>query len=808
MKDPGADAYERLIDRLLVSPHYGERWARHWLDVVRFAESEGFERDWLRDHAWSYRDYVIRSFNQDKPYTLFAKEQIAGDVLVPATADGIVATGLLVLGPTDAVGLTSAVPQERVAVREDQLEEMIGVVGQTFLGLTVNCARCHDHKFDPIPQKDYYRFKAIFDGVWQPTKGEELNADGRPLLTPDELKARNERLAPIHTRIAELEESLGALHRSTRQRLRQERGFTASAVAPRPNAQWTFDADARDDFGTLHASLTETAELTGGRLRPVASKDAVTIATPALPFDIREKTLEAWIHVRKLPEKTATILRIRNRSGFRGAAFDGIQYVAGKSKQWENFSTVRFRSDDVGGPPEDAAEGERIQIAIVYANDDTIRLYRNGRPSYKPEIGLPVGRLQTYVKGDAVIELTGSKDLELEEGRVYSIALTPEQVAASYAVGVVNFTSEDLERSMTGAQRETISGFRAELAKLKKELSTIPEPMKGFAVESRKPEPTHLLLRGDVNRKGELVSPGGLSCLTALSSNFELPVDAPEGERRPKLAESIASPGNPLFSRVMVNRVWSYHLGAGIVANPNDFGFNGGRPSHPELLDWLAGEFIRNGWSVKKLQKLILMSETYRQSSRFDAQAAEKDAERRLHWHYSPQRLEGEVVRDAMLSISGTLNPKMYGPSFRPFQIVKNSGSYHTYQPADSADPEQQRRTVYRMNVNSGGNPMLEALDCPLPSVKTPKRTTTTTALQALSLMNNAFVHRQAKAFAERLSKEAPDTSSRVERAFALALGRAPRPDELASSAALIERHGLETFCWGMFNTNEFLYVE
>jgi len=310
-----------------------------------------------------------------------------------------------------------------------------------------------------------------------------------------------------------------------------------------------------------------------------------------------------------------------------------------------------------------------------------------------------------------------------------------------------------------------------------------------------------------VNRKGEVVSPGGLSCIAALS-NFGLPADAPEAERRRKLAEWIANPGNPLFSRVMVNRMWSYHLGAGIVANPNDFGFNGGRPSHPELLDWLAGEFIRNGWSVKKLQKSILMSETYRQSSRFDARAAEKDSEYRLLWRYSPRRLEGEVVRDAMLSISGTLNPKMYGPSFRPFQIVKNSGSYHTYQPADVADPEQQRRTVYRMNVNSGGNPMLEALDCPLPSVKTPKRTTTTTALQALSLMNNAFVHRQAKAFAERLSKEAADPSARVERAFTLTLGRAPRPDELVSSIALIERHGLETFCWGMFNTNEFLYVQ
>src|SRR6185295_4057102 len=212
-------------------------------------------------------------------------------------------------------------------------------------------------------------------------------------------------------------------------------------------------------------------------------------------------------------------------------------------------------------------------------------------------------------------------------------------------------------------------------------------------------------------------------------------------------------------------------------------------------------------WSVKKLQKSILMSETYRQSSWFDARSAEKDPEHRLLWRYSPRRLEGELVRDAMLSISGTLNPKMYGPSFRPFQIVKNSGSYHTYQPADVADPEQQRRTVYRMNVNSGGNPMLEALDCPLPSVKTPKRTSTTTALQALSLMNNGFVQRQSKAFAARLAKEAADNPSRIERAFRLALGRAPAAEELAQSGALIDRFGLETFCWGLFNTSEFLNV-
>jgi hypothetical protein len=332
--------------------------------------------------------------------------------------------------------------------------------------------------------------------------------------------------------------------------------------------------------------------------------------------------------------------------------------------------------------------------------------------------------------------------------------------------------------------------------------------VKVFAADARQPEPTHLLIRGDVSREGAVVTPAAPSCVAGLPGDLGLPADAPEGERRRRLAEWITNARNPLFSRVMVNRVWYYHFDAGLVENPNDFGFNGGRPSHPELLDWLAGEFVRTGWSVKKLHKLILTSQTYRQSAKFQTAAAENDAENRLLWRYSPRRLEGEAIRDAMLAVSGKLNPKMYGPSFRPFQIVKNSGSYHTYEPLESDDPELQRRTIYRMNVNSGGNPMLEALDCPVPSVKTPKRTATSTALQALSLMNNAFVQRQVKAFAERLTKESSATQFRVQRAFQLALGREPDAEELASSASLIDQHGLEAFCWGMFNTSEFVHVQ
>jgi mono/diheme cytochrome c family protein len=809
-KDSRPDAYERLIDTLLGSPQYGEQWARHWLDVVRYSESEGFERDWLRDHAWPYRDYVIRSLNQDKPYSLFAKEQIAGDVLEPVTRDGITATSLLVLGPYDAVGLTSAVPHERAMVRADQLEEMLGVVSQTFLGLTVNCARCHDHKFDPIPQKDYYRLKAVFEGVWQPTEGDELKADGRALLTPDEHRDWNEKVSRARARVSQLEGMLGDLHRAARRSIEKTRGFAAATLPP-PIARWTFDADTRDDFGSLHAGAN-AGQIAEGRLQPASDKDTVMLSTDSLKSDLREKTLEAWIHIAKPPEKYMTVMRIRNRSGFRGAAYDGIQYVAEKKKKrWESVSTVRFRSEEVNGPAEDTQPGEKVHIAIVYADDDTIQLYRNGQfygKAYRPDVSLAAGRLQTYFKNDAIVELTSSKEMQIEEARMYAAALTPEQVAASYQSGVLGIGERELVLAMTKEDQARRSELLVELTKANDDLKAIPSPAKAFAAAIRKPEPTHLLIRGDVTQKGEQVAPGAPSCIPGLAPDLGLSTSATDGERRRALAGWIASEANPLFSRVMANRIWHYHFGTGLMENPNDFGFNGGKPSHPELLDWLANEFVRGGWSMKKLHRLILTSQTYRQSAQYNARAAQKDAENRLLWRYSPHRLSGEAVRDAVLAVSGKLNRTMFGSSFRPFKIVKNSGSYHSYEPVDSDDAEQQRRTIYRMNVNSGGNPMLEALDCPVPSVKTPRRTSTTTPLQALSLMNNAFIQRQAKAFAQRLSEERPDTKSRVQRGFVLATGGPPDADQLAWSTQLVKEHGLELFCWGLFNSSQFVYVQ
>jgi hypothetical protein len=505
LADARPDAYERLIDRLLASPRYGERWGRHWLDVVRFGESQGYERDKPRDHAWRYRDYVIGALNADKPYDRFVREQVAGDVLTPVTREGITATGFLVCGPWDEVGHEQQGAVMRRRVREEELEDMIAAVGQTFLGLTLNCARCHAHKFDPVPQRDYYRVKAALEGV---------------------------------------------------------------------------------------------------------------------------------------------------RAGDHALPGGGMTY----------------------------------------------------------------------------------------------------------------------------------------------------------AVNSAKPEPTFVLRRGDVEKPDEAVTAGALSAVKALSDDFGLKADAPEGERRRKLADWLASPDNPLTARVMVNRVWQYHFGRGIVASPSDFGFSGDLPTHPELLDWLAGEFVRSGWSVKHLHRLVMLSATYRQSARPNPEAAAVDADSRLLWHFPARRLEAEAVRDATLFISGQLNPLIGGPSYRPFTITVFNSTFYTL--VEEAAPEMRRRTVYRMSVNSAKDPLLDALDCPDPSVKAPRRAVTTTPLQALGLMNSAFVLRQARHFAERVGKEAgDDLAARVAIAYRLAFGRMPTPVEKEQAVGHVRENGIESLCWVLLNASEFLYI-
>ncbi|MCP3691224.1 MAG: DUF1553 domain-containing protein [Planctomycetaceae bacterium] len=330
-------------------------------------------------------------------------------------------------------------------------------------------------------------------------------------------------------------------------------------------------------------------------------------------------------------------------------------------------------------------------------------------------------------------------------------------------------------------------------------------PPLGYIGYRRQPQPTHVLLRGDIGATGPQVSPGGVSALATFPGDLQLPVDAPEAERRLKFASWLTDPGNPLPARVMVNRIWQFHFGSGLVKTASDFGFNGGKPTHPGLLDWLANELIRSGWSVKHVHRLILSSATYQQSAEMNEKAVAMDAGNELLWRFSPRRLDAEVIRDTMLAISGALDRRMRGPSFQPFKVtVFNTHFYHLF---DSPKPEYNRRTIYRANVITGRDPLLDCFDCPSPSVATPQRRTTITPTQALALMNNSFVLRQSRLFATQV-KESVGTHvpAQLERAFQLALTRSPTGKEQEQMSRLVSEHGLASVCWVLLNSSEFLY--
>ena len=562
VNDHSADAYERLVDRLLDSPHYGERWARHWLDIVRYGESQGFERNKFRPSAWKYRDFVVEAFNSDMPYDQFVRWQIAGDVLEPDDPLAVIASGFLALGPYDLTAYNNGTPPMRAFAREEELEGLVGTVGQAFLGLTVHCARCHNHKFDPISQKEFYRFSAALGGTYQGDEREVLTKNGRPIA-----------------------------------------------------------------------------------------------------------------------QKKVAVLR----------------------HEIEGLATQEKAADDAA----------------------------------KADLSAKRLRLESVVR-------------LLEGGPVHT-------------------------------------------------------------TRPKQPGPWHVLARGDYRQPRDVVSPGGIAAVGGVSADWQLTDNAPEAERRKALAQWITDPHNPLPPRVIVNRLWAHHFGEGLVRTPSDFGFQGGAPSHPELLDWLAGQLVHpktgTPWSLKRIQRLIVTSATYRQSSRSVPAAAQVDADNRLLWRQASRRLEAEAFRDAVLAVSGEIDLRMGGPGYRDYK-VSTSGGNETYTVFDAIGGEFNRRSLYRTWLRTGTNPMLDLLDCPDPSVATPKRTVTSTPLQALSLLNNKFMEHHAERFAERLKREAPEgLATQVRRAYDLAFGRRPTDEEISFGQRFVEAHGLAQLCLVLLNTSEFSYV-
>lgn len=654
VSDGAADAYERVVERLLASPHHGECWAQHWLDVVRFAESNGYEGDSERPDAWRYRDYVVQAFNQDRPFDRFLTEQLAGDELAggldPRThADLLVASGFNRCGPVHVVGGNTDPEVNRLEV----LTEMTTSVGATFLGLTINCARCHDHKFDPISQADYYRLQAFFAAA-RPREAD--------IATPEEKSDLAARTAAIKARLAPLQAQLTALDAPHRTRIT-----------------------------------------------------------------------------------------------------------------------------------------ERKKVAL--------------EPKYKEVLAVEAKRrtpLQAQLARDAEV--------------------------------LLKVTWDEVVADLTPAERDRRATLRAQIHDLEAQLP--PPPAHAWTVADTDPvPPTYVLKRGDPKKKLREVPSAFPRVLTepvALTGVPARPASPGRLDRR-ALAAWLTQPNHPLTARVFVNRVWQHHFGRGLVATPNDFGTRGARPSHPELLDWLAIEFVRSGWSVKYLHRLMVLSSTYRQSSRaLDAGARQKDAENQLLGRMNRQRLTAEALRDSALAVAGTLDQRIGGPKVRVplepevYELIFTEGEpdglWHV-----TPDPRAHcRRSLYLFAKRNVRLPLLEAFDLPDTLTSCPVRPVSTFAPQALILMNGPFLQEQCQALARRLLSECgSDVDGQIDRAYWLALARPPRPAEvkqardfLTAQSELIRHRppsrrpdglpdGVDTaaavaladFCLALLNRNEFVYV-
>ena len=812
--DPAPLAWSALVDRLLERSEYGERWGRHWLDLARFGESQGFERDKLRTNSWPYRDWVVWAFNQDLPYDEFIRLQVAGDVLHPDDPRAVIATGFLVAAPWDEVGQSQQSQAMRMVVRQDELEDVIGTTAQTFLGLTANCARCHDHKFDPISQREYYRLAAALAGVRHGER-EALSDVGRQQWATE--------IQRLETELSTSGRALDAFDRPYRSEILEarQRGLVRRE-APRPLSRWEFTTDLRDSLGELHGSPHGAARVEQGRL--ILDGAAETwVETAPLQRELREKTLAVWVALSDLKQQGGAPLSVQTPSG---AVFDAIVFGEREPGQWMAGSNGFVRSQSFRAPQEtvsaaDLVSGPTVQITLVYRADQTITMYRNGVRYGEP---YNAGGLATYEPGKAQVVFglrhspPGGNRMfagAIDRAELFDRALSEDEVADLNGTVSQAIASDEIVSRLTAAKREERNGLVRRFSEIQLQLNLLRGGVV-YSVKPSPPGPTHLLDRGNPAAPRDLLAAGALSAVATLSPDFDLPDDAPDADRRRRLAEWLSSPRNPLTARVIVNRLWHHHFGVGLVDTPNDLGFNGGRPSHPELLDWLAAELVeptwgpveqRIPWSLKHIHRLILNSATWRQSSRRNPEAEKIDSGNRYLWRKTPQRLDAESVRDAVLAVSGELNPSLGGPGYRDFRTFNFNSQF--YEMIDPVGYDFQRRTLYRTWVRSGRSDFLDAFDCPDPSTTAPRRAVTTTPLQALAMLNNSFTLRMADRLAQRIEAEVgEDPSQQVERACALTWGRRPTDPERQVSREFVSEHGLGALCRLLFNSNEFLYVD
>ena len=802
LADTSPQAYEREIDRLLASPRYGERWARHWMDVVHFAETHGHDQDRIREQAWPYRDYLVEAFNSDRPYGRFIEEQVAGDVLYPDRPEATVALGMIAAGPWDESSLRD--------IREDTLDrqlgryvdrdDMISTVLSVFNSTTVHCARCHDHKFDPIPQADYYALQAVFSGV------ERAN---RVFDRDPSVHVRRQRW--MHQQ-RQLERGDADLLESPQVRDEVRQWSDQRRVRPAVWATWEAQTFVSAGKATLQRQSDGSYRVSGTRPerdvytltrsadgRPVSAIQLELLPDDSLPHrgpgrneqngNLHLSEIELWVFSVGATEPRR-LRWARATSSFDQDGWTAAHAIDGQEKTaW-------------GIHPK---EGQPHRAVFELAEP------LQSRPGDQLSLILRQAHGESHVIGRFRVSMT---DAPGPASRV-----VPAQIDSILEHSPKEWTRDQQRLVATFVLRE----------RLREQLATLPEPSKVYAAASNfepdgglkpslRPRTIHRLNRGEITQPREEVGPGTLSCIAGLPSRFALSEGSEEGDRRAALARWLSHRDNPLTWRSIVNRVWLHHFGRGLVNTPNDFGRMGAAPSHPELLDWLAVWFRDEAQgSFKALHRLLLTSATYRQSSQKGAVATEvaavSDGENQWLSRMNRTRLDAECVRDGMLLISGRLDLRMGGPGDRQFDL--KPGIHVTprvdYTRFDSDAPEGRRRSVHRFLFRTLPDPWMEALDCPAGDQLVPARDNSVTLQQALALWNHDFSIRQAEHWARALEARGKEIGVGGEipweEAVAWVWGRPPTPSERESLARYAQQYGLANACRLLFNSNEFLFL-
>jgi hypothetical protein len=830
--DKSSKSFEKVVDRLLASPRYGERWARHWMDVVHFAETHGNDQDRIRTNAWPYRDYLIRSFNEDKPYARFVREQLAGDVLFSDDPQATVALGFIAAGPWDESSLRD--------IREDTIDRQIGryldrddmvmTTMSTFASATVHCARCHDHKFDPISQEDYYSLQAVFAGVDRAER--VFDADPKVHAARQQLLKQRRALERKDTAL------MAALLEPAMQGevAEWEKSAATSVVS------WTVlePVSFVSSNGTTLTKQSDGSLIAGGA-RP--EKDTYIITAHSELKEITAVRLEV-LSDESLPHKGPGRQDNGNLHLSEFKVFAGLQAGSNHSAHKPQEITQGFKA--VHKSPERIPErfeslGEQALFRFLPLQNASADFDQQGWAAahaidgqQKTAWGIYPQVGQTHF---AVFELKqdapgSGKDMALRFvleqnhgsghliGRLRLSATTaPRPVRARPLPGNIEKILATASAQRSKVQRSELAAYHLR-KQIEQKLAALPKPQLVYAgasdfapdgglVPAKAPRTIHMLKRGDINKPGAEALPGALTAVASLQSRFGLASSAEEGSRRAALAEWMVDSKNPLTWRSIVNRVWHYHFGRGIVDSPNDLGKMGGEPSHPELLDWLAGWFIEQGGSFKELHRLIVTSAVYQQSSRDNPAFARIDADNRLLWRMNRSRLDAESVRDAILQITGDLDLTMGGPSVKQFTL--GPGIHVTpvvdYAKFDIDSPDNRRRSIYRFLFRTLPDPFMDSLDCPEASQLAPVRGASVTALQALSMLNNHFVTRQSERFAERVTGMKPTLPGQIEAAYELALGRSPSRAEARDLLGYAKKYGLANLCRLIFNSNEFMFV-